>query len=83
MVCAESVVPPEVGHQGGWRCLAVRGPLAFDETGVLAALAAPLARAAVPIFALSTFDTDYLLVPATHLERALTALREAGHRPGP
>lgn len=80
VVCPASVVPDGVRAEGGWRCLKVRGPLAFQETGVLAALATPLAEAGVPIFALSTFDTDYLLVPASRLEAATAALGTAGHR---
>ena len=66
--------------EGGWRCLAVRGPLAFSATGILASLAGPLAEAGVPIFAVSTFDTDYVMVPAGRLEDALAALAGAGHR---
>ncbi len=58
----------------------MRGPLAFELTGVLASLASPLAAAGVPIFALSTFDTDYLLIPGDALEQALGALDAAGHR---
>jgi hypothetical protein len=80
VVCPEQAVPAGARYQGGWRCLAVRGPLAFELTGVLAALASPLADAGVPIFALSTFDTDYLLVPGDDLETALSALAAAGHR---
>ena len=80
MVCPESVVPEGVRKQGGWRCFKVRGPLAFELTGVLASLASPLAAAGVPIFALSTFDTDYLLVPGNELAEALDALGAAGHR---
>jgi hypothetical protein len=80
VICPEEAVPEEIRHRGGWRCLAVRGPLAFEETGVLAALAGPLAEAGVPLFALSTFDTDYLLVPGDRLEKASSALRAAGHR---
>ena len=59
--------------------LAVRGPLAFDMTGVLAGLATPLAAAGISIFALSTYDTDYVLVRDDDLERAVGALRQAGH----
>ena len=80
VVCPEGEVPREVRHEGGWRCLAVRGPLAFELTGVLASLATPLAEAGVPIFALSTFDTDYLLVAGGGLEKAFAALDGAGHR---
>jgi hypothetical protein len=57
----------------------VEGPLAFETTGVLAALSAPLAEAEIPIFVVSTFDTDYLLVKGEDLERACVALRGEGH----
>lgn len=79
VVCAADAVPPGTRAEGGWRVLKVRGPLAFSLTGILAALAAPLARAEVSLFAVSTFDTDYLLVPQGQQEAALAALRAAGH----
>jgi hypothetical protein len=63
----------------GWRCLQVAGPLDFSLTGVLASLASCLAEAKVSIFAISTYDTDYLLVQAEDLETAIRALRAAGH----
>lgn len=72
-------MPARVRREDGFRCLAVRGPLAFDAVGVLAALAAPLARIPIPILAISTFDTDYLFVRQAHLARAVRALRAAGH----
>jgi hypothetical protein len=65
--------------ESGWRCLRVEGPLPFAMTGVLAALSAPLAEAGIPIFVISTFDTDYLLVKSADLERACSALRDASH----
>lgn len=71
--------PDGVVATGGWRALQVDATLDFALTGVLATLAAPLAEAGVSIFALSTYDTDYLLVPAEQLDRALAALRAAGH----
>jgi hypothetical protein len=80
LVCAEEHVPASVTAERGWRGLRVAGPLAFSLTGVLAALAQPLAEAGVPIFTLSTYDTDYVLVKETDLNRALSALRDAGHR---
>lgn len=80
VVCLEAVVPPEVRCERGWRCLRVEGPLDFSEVGVLAALTSVLAAAGVSLFAISTFDTDYLLVGETDLERAVSSLREAGHR---
>jgi hypothetical protein len=79
IVCAEDAVPEGVRSERGWRCLAVAGPLDFGMTGVLASIAAPLADAGISIFALSTFDTDYVLVKAEKLEDAAEALRRAGH----
>jgi uncharacterized protein len=78
VVCDEAAVPGEVRAERGWRALQVEGPLDFALTGVLAALTTPLAGAAIPIFAVSTFDTDYLLVRAQDLSPATSALRESG-----
>ena len=63
----------------GWRALKVEGPLDFSLTGVLASLAAPLADARISIFALSTYDTDYVLVRANDLAQACETLSAAGH----
>lgn len=79
VVCAEAAVPAGVRAEGGWRALRVRGPLAFDLTGILASLTAPLAEAGLPLFSLSTFDTDVVLVREADLEAAAAALRAAGH----
>lgn len=78
-VCAEDAVPDGVKCERGWRCLRVAGTIEFSAVGVLAALAVPLAEAGVSVFAVSTFDTDYLLVKDTDLPAALEALRRAGH----
>jgi hypothetical protein len=74
-------VPEGRSHQIGspLRAFRVAGTLEHDLTGVLVSLAAPLADVGVPIFAVSTFDTDYVLVPEDRLDDALTALRNAGH----
>src|SRR5262245_51964597 len=63
IVCDARVVPEGARYQAGWALLALRGPFAFSEVGILASIVGPLAAAGVPVFALSTFDTDYLLVP--------------------
>ena len=60
----------------------VRGPLDLSLTGVLASLAAPLAGAGIGLFAVSTYDTDYLLVREVDLDRAVHTLQQAGHRIG-
>ena len=80
VVCTENQVPTGVKAETGWRALKVQGPFALSEIGVLAALAAPLAAAKVSLFAISTFDTDYLLVSEKKLDSATAALRAAGHR---
>lgn len=79
VVCRAADAPAGARVEKGWRLLEVEGPLAFSEIGVLAALAAPLAAAAVPIFVVSTFDTDYLLVPEKRWTAARAALEAAGY----
>jgi hypothetical protein len=82
IICEERTVPPELTAERGFRCLCVLGPLEFSEVGILASLATPLALAGVSIFAMSTYETDYLLVRSTDLELAITALSAKGHRIG-
>ena len=79
VVCEERFVPPEVKAERGWRILMVEGPLDFALIGVLASLTQPLAAARVSVFAISTFDTDYLLVKEHDLVRAKESLALAGH----
>jgi hypothetical protein len=79
VVCAEEFVPDGTNCENGWRIFQVAGPLEFSLTGVLAAIAAPLADAGVSIFAISTFDTDYVLVKEESLAKAAEALGGAGH----
>ena len=80
VVCAEAGIPDDVTREGRWRCLRVEGPLDLSLTGIMASLAGPLADAGISIFAISTYDTDYLLVRADALEQAIATLREAGHQ---
>jgi len=79
IVAELSRVPVGVASQAGWRVLKVHGPFVLSEIGVLAALATPLAEARVSLFAISTFDTDYLLVASETLSAAMAALERAGH----
>jgi hypothetical protein len=80
VVCEAGQIPGGTAAEKGWRALKVKGPFALTEIGVLATLSAPLAAAKVSLFAISTFDTDYLLVAENQLLAALAALRGAGHR---
>jgi hypothetical protein len=79
VVCAEDAVPDRVKCEKGWRCLRIRGPLAFSETGVLSSLSAPLARAGISIFVVSTYDTDNILVKEERLGAAQAVLVSEGH----
>ena len=79
IVASSAEVPPGSSAEDGWRCLRVEGPLPFEMTGVLAGLSAPLAEAGVPIFVISTYDTDYLLVKSGDLDRACATLANEGH----
>jgi len=80
VICRADRAPIEATVESPWRCLRVVGPLDLALTGVLASLVGPLADARVNILAFSTYDTDYLLVPAVRLEEALATLTRTGHR---
>src|SRR5947207_2330262 len=67
IVCYEGAVPAGVRCEKGWRCLRVAGTLDFSLVGVLVSLTVPLAEVGVSVFAISTFDTDYLLIRETDL----------------
>lgn len=79
IVCDEAAVPHDVRAERGWRGLALAGPIAFETTGVAAALVAPLASAGISVFLIATFDTDYLLVKQERFVETLAVLRSAGH----
>ncbi len=79
IVCLESQVPPDVKAEFGWKGFMLEGPFDFGLTGILSSVLLPLAEAQIGIFALSTFDTDYVLVKEEHFERALETLERAGH----
>jgi hypothetical protein len=79
VVCAADRVPGWVQREDGWRCLALVGPFPFNMVGILLSVLAPLAEAQVGVFAMSTYDTDYVLVKDADLARALEALAVAGH----
>ena len=78
VICAQASVPPGVMCEANWRALKVAGPLGFSMVGVLAGIAGALAKAKISLFAVSTFDTDYILVKDADLPGALQALRAAG-----
>jgi hypothetical protein len=79
LVLPEAKVRPDWRPEPGWCCIEVAGPLDLAMTGVLAALSAPLAEAGIPIFVLSTYDTDYILVREQDVAFATAALVAHGH----
>jgi hypothetical protein len=79
LVCPVDHAPMGAEIEAGWRCLRIEQSFDFSVPGILASVLAPLAAAGVGIFASSTFSTDYVLVKAADLDRAVSALRAAGH----
>ena len=78
IVCEQQLLPPGLKAERDRRALMVQGPLDFSLTGILSALSGTLAQAGISIFAISTYDTDYILVQEEDLDHAIAALREAG-----
>jgi hypothetical protein len=79
ITAVQHAVPGGVRCERDYRALRVRGTLPPDLVGILVSIAEPLARAGLSIFAISTYDTDYVLVKARDLPAAVEALRAAGH----
>lgn len=79
IICAEGRVPVDVKSERGWRVLGLDGPLPFDTVGVLVELIKPLAAAGIPIIAIGTYDTDYVMVRDDRLVEAQAALTSAGY----
>jgi hypothetical protein len=79
VVCRADNLPADVRSQHHWICYKLEGPFAFSLTGVLLSFIEPLSRNSVPIFAISTYDTDYVLVQEEYAGIARQALAEASH----
>jgi len=79
IVCAEALIPRGMECMRGYVAMRVEGTLAPELVGVLVSLAKPLADAGIPILAIGTHDTDYVLVRVADLDRAVGALQHAGH----
>ena len=78
LVCPQGQAPAGKVERG-WVCFQLEGPFPFTMTGVLASFLQPLAEASVPVFAVSTYDTDYVLIKRELRDKALSALIAAGH----
>lgn len=79
IVCPDFMAPNNVQQELGWRCLKVDATMKLQEVGVLASVVQPLSDAGVPIFAISTYNTDYIFVEEEHLVNVVQALQKAGH----
>jgi hypothetical protein len=79
LVCEEEKAPQGCKAERGWRALRIKGPLDFSLVGILADVSAALADANVSIFAVSTFETDYVLVKQESLTRSIDALKVQGY----
>lgn len=79
VVCAQAHVPRDVRHERDRVALGIAGTIAMTEVGILADLCRALAEARVPVFAISTYDTDWLLVTADRFADARAALAGLGH----
>jgi hypothetical protein len=78
IVCPQEHVPEGVEAVRGWKSLKVEGKLDFTTVGLLSSLTSSLARAGISIFAISTYDTDYLFVKENDLDRGVAALQKSG-----
>jgi uncharacterized protein len=79
VVCLQDRIPLEAQADRDWACFKLQGPFAFDETGIVLSVIAPLSSNGIGIFVISTFDGDHLLVKATDLDTARRLLTQAGH----
>jgi hypothetical protein len=80
VVCPEGWVPAGVVAAPGWRCLKLEGPFDFSVTGLVASFSTALARDGISLMVICTYDTDYLLVRHTDLDRAIVSLENQGYR---
>jgi len=80
IVCESNYVPEDVKSEKNWNLIKVKGPLDFNLTGIFSSLTKPLAEDGISIFAISTFDTDYLLVKAEKIQDAKVALEKSGFK---
>ncbi|HEY6338207.1 MAG TPA: ACT domain-containing protein [Candidatus Sulfotelmatobacter sp.] len=79
VVCSAKNIPEDISSGPRWTCLKLEGPFLFSQTGILLSFIQPLSGNGVPIFAVSTYDTDYVLIQEEHMSGVVELLRKAGH----
>ena len=80
LVCPRPLAVKSEKHSPDWKCLKVAGPLDFKLTGILVGITDVMAKERISVFAISTFDTDYILIKKQNLTNALSALERAGYQ---
>ena len=80
VVCSELIEVKSLQSSKGWKCIKVKGPLDFNLTGIFAGISDILAQVNISIFAISTFDTDFIFVRSKDLSSARIKLRKAGYK---
>ena len=83
IVCPIGNLPSDVDTPHRWICLKLEGPFPFSQTGVLLSFIEPLSTSSIPIFAIATYDTDYVLIQEERAGAAINALQQAGHELAP
>jgi len=79
IVCLAENLPSDVQSPQRWTCLKLEGPFPFSMTGVLLSFIEPLSSKGIPIFAISTYDTDYVLIQEEYAGMTFDVLQRAGH----
>jgi hypothetical protein len=79
IVCPAENVPQAHKPETSWACLKIEGPFVFSQIGILHAFIQPMVEAGISIFALATYDTDYVLIQNPSADKAIQALQNAGH----
>lgn len=74
IVCNEENIPSDIKCEKGWKALKIKGPLDFSLIGILSKISGLLAKEGISIFAISTYDTDYILVKENHIQSAISVL---------
>jgi len=80
IVCDENTIPGDCQKSENWKCIKVEGSFDLDAIGVIAGISKPLARSKISIFVVSTYDTDYVLINAKDIDKAVSCLSKCGHK---
>jgi hypothetical protein len=80
IVCNQKFIIDPVECEKNWRCLEIEGPFKFSEIGIISEICGPLAHAKIPVYVISAFETDYLLIKDAFLKAALATLKDSGHQ---